>query len=103
MVTDTIRQLQATKKKIKGLIKTMAATKKSAGKPSKMKSTTKAKSAGGASRSRRKRTTITEAMRGSLKKMVKSGKTGAEISKELGISLPSVHNVKKSLGLVKSR
>ena len=31
------------------------------------------------------------------------GKTGGEIAKSLGISLPSVQNIKKALGLVKKR
>jgi DNA-binding CsgD family transcriptional regulator len=31
------------------------------------------------------------------------GKTGEEIAKALGISAPSVQNVRKALGLVKSR
>jgi DNA-binding CsgD family transcriptional regulator len=35
--------------------------------------------------------------------MVDAGKTGAEIAKELKISLPSVQNIKKALGLVKAR
>ena len=38
--------------------------------------------------------------RAKVKKLVEDGKTGAEIAKAAGISLPSVHNVKKSLGLV---
>ena len=35
--------------------------------------------------------------------MVSDGKTGAEIAKAAGISLPSVQNIKKALGLVKKR
>ena len=38
-----------------------------------------------------------------VKKMVDAGKTGAEISQALKISLPSVQNIKKALGLVKAR
>jgi DNA-binding CsgD family transcriptional regulator len=38
-----------------------------------------------------------------VKKLVGAGKTGSEIAKSLGISLPSVQNIKKALGLVKSR
>jgi hypothetical protein len=33
-----------------------------------------------------------------VKKLVKAGKSGAEIAKEVGISLPSVQNVKKAAG-----
>lgn len=49
---------------------------------------------------RRKRATITDAMRAEVKKLTEAGKTGNEIAKAVGISLPSVHNVKKALGLV---
>jgi DNA-binding CsgD family transcriptional regulator len=52
---------------------------------------------------RRPRTTITEQMRAEVKKLVESGKTGAEIAVIVGISLPSVQNVKKALGLVQPR
>jgi DNA-binding CsgD family transcriptional regulator len=38
-----------------------------------------------------------------VKKLVEGGKTGSQIAKALGISLPSVQNIKKSLGLVKAR
>jgi len=61
----------------------------------------KAKTGGG--RKRRKRAVITDDTRASLKKMVEAGKTGGEIAKSLGISLPSVQNIKKALGLVKKR
>jgi DNA-binding CsgD family transcriptional regulator len=36
-----------------------------------------------------------------VKKLVKAGKSGSQIAKAVGISLPSVQNVKKALGLVK--
>jgi hypothetical protein len=52
---------------------------------------------------RRKRAVITDETRASVKKLVESGKTGSQISKSLGISLPSVQNIKKALGLVKAR
>ncbi len=52
---------------------------------------------------RRPRTTITEQMRAEVKKLAESGRTGAEIAEIVGISLPSVQNVKKALGLVQSR
>jgi hypothetical protein len=54
-------------------------------------------------RKRRKRAVITDDTRNSVKKMVDAGKTGNEIAKSLGISLPSVQNIKKALGLVKKR
>jgi hypothetical protein len=49
---------------------------------------------------RRKRTTITADIRDHVKKLIEAGKTGAEIAKTLKISLPSVQNIKKALGLV---
>jgi hypothetical protein len=52
---------------------------------------------------RRKRAVITDETRASVKKLVEAGKTGSQIAKSLGISLPSVQNIKKALGLVKAR
>lgn len=57
----------------------------------------------GEGRKRRRRAVITDETRAQVKKMVESGKTGAEIAKSLSISLPSVQNIKKALGLVKNR
>jgi hypothetical protein len=59
------------------------------------------KAAGGPKR--RKRAVITDATRATVKKLAEAGKTGAQISKTVGISLPSVQNIKKALGLVKAR
>jgi hypothetical protein len=52
---------------------------------------------------RRTRAVITDATRAEVKKQVEAGKTGAAIAKSLGISLPSVQNIKKALGLVTPR
>jgi len=38
-----------------------------------------------------------------VKKMTEAGKTGSNIAAALKISLPSVQNIKKALGLVKAR
>ena len=54
-------------------------------------------------RRRRTRAVITDETRAQVKKMVDSGKTGAEIAEALKISVPSVQNIKKALGLVKER
>jgi hypothetical protein len=54
-------------------------------------------------RRRRGRAVITDATRAKVKAMVAAGKTGAEIASAVGISMPSVHNIKKALGLVKAR
>ncbi len=59
-------------------------------------------SAGGSSK-RRKRAVITAETKAKVKSLVDSGKTGGEIAKAVGISLPSVQNIKKELGLVKAR
>jgi hypothetical protein len=61
----------------------------------------KAASTGG--KKKRKRAKITPEMKQKLKGMVDAGKTGTVIAKALGISLPSVQNIKKELGLVKAR
>jgi hypothetical protein len=58
---------------------------------------------GGPGKKRRHRAVITDATRAQVKKMVDAGKTGSQIAKEVGISLPSVQNIKKALGLVKKR
>lgn len=50
---------------------------------------------------KRTRAKITDETRKSVKELVAQGKTGAEIAKTLGISLPSVQNIKKALGLVR--
>ena len=52
---------------------------------------------------RRTRAVITDATRADVKKLVEAGKSGGAIAKALKISLPSVQNIKKALGLVKPR
>ena len=54
-------------------------------------------------RRRRTRAVITDETRAQVKKMVDAGRTGAEIAQTLKISVPSVQNIKKALGLVKER
>lgn len=54
-------------------------------------------------RKRRTRAVITDETRAQVKKLVDAGKTGSEISQMLKISVPSVQNIKKALGLVKER
>ncbi len=54
-------------------------------------------------RKSRKRAVITAAIRARVKALVKAGKPGSLIAKALGISLPSVQNIKKAAGLVKAR
>jgi hypothetical protein len=57
--------------------------------------------AGEAAPKKNKRAKITDAIRAKVKKLVKAGKTGSHIAKALKISLPSVQNIKKALGLVR--
>lgn len=51
----------------------------------------------------RRRALITRAMRLAVKSMTKEGRTETEVARSLGISLSSVHNIKKSSGLVRKR
>lgn len=46
---------------------------------------------------------ITDEIRSEVRRLVEAGKTGAQIAKRCGISLPSVQNIKKALGFVKER
>jgi hypothetical protein len=50
-----------------------------------------------------RRAKITDEVRAEVKQLVEAGKSGAEIATAVGISLPSVQNIKKQLGLVKAR
>ena len=50
----------------------------------------------------RKRAKITDATRAKVKRLFRAGKTGSQIANALKISLPSVQNIKKALGLTKS-
>lgn len=50
-----------------------------------------------------KRAVINDEVRSEVRRLVESGRTGAEIVKAIGISLPSVQNIKKALGLVAHR
>jgi len=123
MVTKQIKELEATKAKIVTLEKSIARRLKrelatlhgkygfaslgefvkalKAASGSKGRKGRPAKAAGKAKR--RKRAVITEDTRANVKKLVEAGKTGSQIAKSLGISLPSVQNIKKALGLVKAR
>lgn len=56
-----------------------------------------------AASSRKPRAVITAETKQKVKALVQADKTGAEIAKALNISLPSVQNIKKELGLVKAR
>jgi len=127
MVTKQIRELEVTKAKItalersiaKGLKRELAALHRkygfasvaefvkalraSSGGGSSRKGRKKGPARGAAKAKRRRRAVITDETRANVKKLVESGKTGTQIAKALSISLPSVQNIKKALGLVKVR
>jgi hypothetical protein len=118
MVTNQIKQLAATKAKVLKLESAIAAqlARELAALPRKFGFANAAAfikavkaAAGGKARSapkagqRRKRAVITADTKAKVKSLVQAGKTGAEIAQAAGISLPSVQNIKKELGLVKKR
>lgn len=56
-----------------------------------------------AAKPRRKRAKITAETKAQVKKLVEAGKSGSQIAKAVGISLPSVYNIKKALGLTSGK
>ncbi|HEX2852870.1 MAG TPA: helix-turn-helix domain-containing protein [Opitutaceae bacterium] len=118
MMTDKIKELEATQAKVASLVKAIETerNKEFRALPAKYGFPTVAaflkavKAAGGertkasgGGKKRRTRAVITDDTRAQVKKLAAAGKTGAEIAATVGISLPSVQNVKKALGLVKAR
>ena len=126
MVSENLKELEAARAKVAELEKTMAAQltaelaslpakygfadvngliaalKAAAGVRPKVRKVKAAEATGAVTGQRRKRATITDDTRAEVKKLVEAGKTGAEIASAVGISLPSVQNIKKALGLVKT-
>jgi hypothetical protein len=117
MITDKLKELEATKSKMADLVKAIESerSKELRALPEKygfanvnafIKAVKAAGGRGGKKSARggkRTRALITDETRAQVKKLVAAGKTGAEIAESVGISLPSVQNIKKALGLVKSR
>lgn len=122
MANDIEKEIEAAKAKVAELESLRANQDKLAGLPaqygfSDLKSFIKAlkRAAGGAKAPKAvkavkakkgqkgKRARITPEVKAQVKELVAGGKTGAEIAKSLGISLPSVQNIKKEFGLVKKR
>jgi DNA-binding CsgD family transcriptional regulator len=120
MVTDKLKELEATKAKMAGLVKAIESerNKELRTLPEKfgfdnvtdfikaLKAASggrRGKRKGSAGGKRRTRAVITDETKAQVKKLVAAGKTGSEIAESVGISLPSVQNIKKALGLVKSR
>jgi len=116
MITSSVKELNTAKAKVarleQALAKELASLPAAYGFDSIKDFVAAIKAAGGKSRASRpknaagpisrKRATITDAVRARVKALVKAGKTGSHIAKALGISIPSVQNIKKSLGLVKT-
>jgi hypothetical protein len=126
MVTKQIKELESTKAKLVALEKAIAKRLQKelstlhdkygfpslgeflkalrlAATPGSSGSAGRGKAVKAAGAKRRKRAVITDETRASVKKLVEAGKTGSQIAKTLGISLPSVQNIKKAHGLVKAR
>jgi hypothetical protein len=62
-----------------------------------------AKDTSGSKAVKGKRAKLTDDIKAQVKALAEAGKTGQEIALLLGISAPSVQNIKKALGLVKAR
>jgi len=128
MVTDKLKELDATRAKLASLEKSIAdelnkelaalpgkygfdsakaflaaVRAATAGRRGKAKPAKAGKAAKAGGRKRRTRAVITDETRAQVKKLVDAGKTGTEIAAALKISVPSVQNIKKALGLVKKR
>lgn len=117
MITNTIKEIKATRAKLAALEKSAndELKKELISLPAKYgfesaKAFAKAfKAANDGSRTgrgragKRRRATITDETRTGVKRMVGEEKKGAEIAKALGISLPSVQKIKRGLGLVRKR
>ena len=52
---------------------------------------------------RAKRTVITDVLRKNIISALKAGDKGTAVAKKFGISVPSLHNIKKAAGLTKAR
>ena len=117
MITDKLKELETARTKIAQLEAEVASerSKELAGLPAQygfentkafikaVKMAASGKTKAGRGGGKRTRAVITDATRAQVKKMVEADKSGAEIAQALKISLPSVQNIKKALGLVKAR
>lgn len=121
MINDTLKKLEEARAKVSALEANLATerTKELASLPGRygfdsvgafvkaVRDAAGGRSGGGRSAAksggRRRRAVITSETKAQVKTLVEGGKTGSEIAKALQISLPSVQNIKKELGLVKAR
>jgi len=63
-----------------------------------------AKKAGARKATKRgKRVKVTDELRGKILEALKGGVKGTQAAKDFGVSVPTIHNIKKSAGLTKSR
>lgn len=118
MISDTLKELETAKSKVAELEASVKAelhrelaalpARYGFGNVNAFTKAVKAAASGKAGRGRkagkkRTRAVITDGIRAEVKKLAAAGKSGTEIAKAVKISLPSVQNIKKALGLVKSR
>lgn len=119
MITDKIKELAAARSKVSQLEQVVAAerAKELAALPGNYGFDTVAafikavRAASGKGRrkgkpgrgKRRKRVAITAEIKAKVKALAQEGKSGKEIVAATGISLPSVQNIKRELGLTKAR
>ena len=52
---------------------------------------------------KRKRSVVTDELSTQVKQLAEAGQTGAQIKAATGLSLPTIQNIKKAFGMVKSR
>lgn len=118
MVTDKLKQLTEYKTKIVELQNSIEQERKGAlarlhldygfETPSELiKALRKATAGKGARKAggprHKKHARITPEQREKIKAALQSGKTGKQVAQEFGVSVPSIHNIKKEFGLVKPR
>lgn len=84
-------------------IKALKSAAGKARKNKKVKGTKAPKAAPKAKAGKRTRAKITPELKQQVIAAVQAGQSGAEIAASLGLSLPSVQNIKKEAGLVKAR
>jgi len=132
MISNTLKAIKATKAKLASLEKKAAAEQRkrivnlhkdagfetredliaalqtlggtpNKGRGRKAKKTTRKAVAKKGPKKRAKRTVITDGLRKNIISALKAGGKGAEVAKRFGISVPSLHNIKKAAGLTKTR
>lgn len=81
-----------------------APARKSGGrKPAKATKASKAKKSVGGKKVRAKRTVITAELKKGIVAALKAGGKGAAVAQKFGVSVPTLHNIKKAAGLTKPR